>query len=168
MEDRFEFRPMRRSRQQLSDKECAGILSRCSSGVLACLGDGGYPYAVPLSYVWDGEKLYFHCAKSGHKLDAVRSCDKASFCVTDLDDVVPDKYTTRYRSVIVFGRVAEITDDDAKRAAIEKLADKYNPSAAAPYRDRFIDAEWAPLCMLCLTPEHITGKQARELMSGET
>ena len=167
MEDRFEFRPMRRSRQQLSDAECADILSRGSSGVLACLGDGGYPYAVPLSYVWDGEKLYFHCARSGHKLDAVRSCDKVSFCVTDLDDVVPEKYTTHFRSVIVFGRIAEITGDAEKRAAIEILADKYNPSADASYRDRFIDAEWAPLCMLCLTPEHITGKQAIELANGK-
>ena len=168
MDNDFDFRPMRRSRQQLGDKECSDILSRGSSGVLACLGDGGYPYAVPLSYVWDGKKIYFHCAKSGHKLDAVRACDKVSFCVVGSDDVVPEKYTTCYRSVIVFGRIAEITDPAEKRRAIEILADKYNPSASAGYRDRFIDAEWDPLCMLCLTPEHITGKEAIELAKRKT
>ena len=105
MDNDFDFRPMRRSRQQLRKEDCFEILSRGSSGVLACLGDGGYPYAVPISYVWDGEKIYFHCAKAGHKLDAVRSCGKVSFCVIGSDDVVPEKYTTCYRSVIVFGRI---------------------------------------------------------------
>ena len=108
--------------------------------------------------------MWYHCARSGHKLDAVRACDKVSFCVVDADDVVPDEYTTYFRSVIVFGRVREITDDAEKRESIIKLAEKYNPAASTDYRDKFIDAEWAPLCMLCLTPEHITGKEARELM----
>ena len=164
MNESFSFRPMRRFKQQLPHQECLDILEKGSSGVLACLGDGGYPYAVPLSYVWDGEKLWFHCARSGHKLDAVRACDKVSFCVVGADDVVPDEYTTYFRSVIVFGRVREITDDAEKRESIIKLAEKYNPAASADYRDKFINAEWAPLCMLCLTPEHITGKEARELM----
>ena len=84
------FRAMRRKRQQLSREEAEAILERGTSGVLAVAGDNGYPYAVPLSYVYQDGKLWFHCAKSGHKLDAVRREEKASFCVIDQDLVVPE------------------------------------------------------------------------------
>ena len=104
------FRPMRRNKQALSPAQCEAVLTRGSSGVLAVSGDDGYPYAVPLSYVYAGGRLYFHCAASGHKLDAVRRCSKASFCVIDQDRVVPEEYTTYFRSVIVFGQVRELTD----------------------------------------------------------
>ena len=66
------FREMRRKKQQLSMEESRRILDEGTSGVLALSGDEDYPYAVPISYVYDGDRLYFHCAKSGHKLDAVR------------------------------------------------------------------------------------------------
>ena len=65
------FRPMRRFKQQLSKEECEEILNNCKSGVLAVIGDSGYPYAVPLSYVYFNDKIYFHCAKEGHKVDAI-------------------------------------------------------------------------------------------------
>ena len=83
------FREMRRKRQQLSEEECEVILKRGTSGVLAVSGDDGYPYAVPLSYVYDGGRLFFHCAKSGHKMDAMLRCSKVSFCVIDQDPDCP-------------------------------------------------------------------------------
>ena len=73
--------------------------------VLALLGDNDYPYAVPISYVYDDGKVYFHSAKSGHKIDAIQRTAKASFCVIDEDLVVPEEYTTYFRSVIAFGRI---------------------------------------------------------------
>ena len=88
------FREMRRGRQALPKEMCEAVLSRGSHGVLALAGDEGYPYAVPISYVYEGGKLYFHCARSGHKLDAIARCPKASFCVVDQDQVVPQEYTT--------------------------------------------------------------------------
>ena len=157
------FREMRRKKQALSQQECRAVLYRGTSGVLALSGDDGYPYAVPISYVYDGEKLYFHSAKSGHKLDAVRREAKASFCVIDQDRVVPEGYTTYFRSVIVFGTMRVLESEQEKRAAVEKLAVKYAPDDTAENRARVIDSEWAPLCMLELTPEHLTGKEAREL-----
>ena len=69
------FRPMRRIRQQLTEEENEQILRRGSSGVLAVLGDGGWPYTVPMNYVWLNGAVYLHCAFAGHKLDAIRNCD---------------------------------------------------------------------------------------------
>lgn len=154
------FRKMRRFRQALPEEECVEILTRNTSGVLALSGDEGYPYAVPLSYVYDSGKIYFHCAKEGHKLDAVKREPKASFCVIDRDDVLPERFTTRYKSVIAFGRACVMAEDEM-RPAIEKLAEKYSPGVHG--RGGEIDREWNRLCMIELEIEHMTGKEAIEL-----
>ena len=86
------MRPMRRFRQELTAEECVQVLERGTHGVLAVLGDEGYPYAVPLSYVHGEGKIWFHCAKAGHKLDAIRNYNKVSFCVVDQDRIVPEEY----------------------------------------------------------------------------
>lgn len=157
------FRPMRRSAQALGVDACREVLSRGTSGVLALLGDGGWPYAVPLSYAFDGEKLYFHCAREGHKLDAIRREARASFCVVDRDEVVPEEYTTYFRSVIVFGRVRVLENEAQMRAAIELLARRYFPQDSDEGRRRAIEREWAGLCMLEMDIEHMSGKEAIEL-----
>ena len=158
------FRPMRRFKQALPPEECRAVLERGTSGVLALSGDGGWPYAVPLSYVYADGKLYFHSAKSGHKVDAIRSCPRASFCVIDQDHIVPEEYTTYFRSVIAFGTVRILEEDGEKRTAIEKLAVKYAPADSRENRDSAIDREWAPLCMLEMEVEHLSGKEAIELV----
>ena len=158
------FRDLRRSRQALSPEECGEILRHGTSGVLALAGDDGYPYAVPLSYVYAGGKLYFHCAKAGHKLDAIARCPKASFCVVDQDQVVPQEYTTYFRSVIAFGTIRVLADDGEKRRAIEALAVKYAPEDSPEGRARYIEKDWAPLCMLEMTVDHLTGKESKELV----
>ena len=158
------FRELRRKRQVLSNEACSEILHRGTSGVLALAGDEGYPYAVPISYVYDGEKLYFHSAKAGHKLDAILREPKASFCVIDQDQILPEEYTTYFRSVIAFGRIHILEDEEEKRAAIEKLALKYAPDDSAENRRRAIDREWEPLCMLEMSIDHLSGKEAIELV----
>ena len=161
------FREMRRKKQQLSMEESRRILDEGTSGVLALSGDEDYPYAVPISYVYDGDRLYFHCAKSGHKLDAVRRNPKASFCVIGQDQVLPEKYTTLFRSVIVFGKIRILESEEEKRRAIEKLAWKYAPEEPEEKRNQAVDREFAPLCMLELSIEHISGKEAIELVRKE-
>ena len=121
------FRDMRRKNQLLPQEEAEAILRQGTSGVLSLLGDGGYPYGVPLSYVYHNGKLYFHCAKAGHKLDAIRREGKCSFCVIGQDQVVAEKYTTLFRSVIAFGQVRVLEDDGEKRAALEALGERFNP-----------------------------------------
>lgn len=157
------FREMRRKRQALSVEEAAAVLYRGTSGVLALAGDDDYPYAVPLSYVYDGEKIYFHCAKKGHKLDAIQRNPRASFCVVDQDQIVPEEYTSYFRSAIVFGQIRVLEDDAEKRAAIEKLALKYAPQDTEEGRKRAIEGEWKAFCMLEMSVEHMSGKEAREL-----
>ena len=104
---------MRRKNQALTEEECIAILQNGTSGVLATAGeDGDYPYAVPLSYVYWNSRLYFHCAGEGHKLEAIARNPRVSFCVVDQDQVVPDKYTTYFRSVIVFGKARILTEID--------------------------------------------------------
>lgn len=158
------FREMRRKRQQLTEAECIEILKKNTSGVLAVSGDDGYPYAVPLSYVYDSGSVYFHCAKSGHKLDAIRTCDKVSFCVVDQDLVVPTEYTTYFRSVIIFGRASILVEESDIRNAIEKLAIKYHPDDSKDNRDSAIEKEYKAMCMVKIHIEHMSGKEAIELI----
>lgn len=158
------FRTMRRKRQELTRTEIDEILYRGTSGVLALSGDDEYPYAVPISYVYDGKSIYFHCAKTGHKLDAITRNAKASFCVVDQDEVVAREYTSYFRSVIAFGEMRVLEDETQKRTAMEKMGLKYAPSDTADNRSRAIERDWKPLCVLQLQIAHVTGKQAIELV----
>ena len=155
---------MRRKKQALSPAACDAILQAGTSGVLALSGADGQPYAVPLSYVYHEGKVYFHCARAGHKLDLLDQNPKASFCVIGQDQVVPEKYTTYYRSVILFGTVRRLTAGEEKRAAILALARRYSPDEPAEKVDAEIASYWDALCMLELTPDHITGKECIELV----
>ena len=121
---------MRRKKQALSPAACDAILQAGTSGVLALSGADGQPYAVPLSYVYHEGKVYFHCARAGHKLDLLDQNPKASFCVIGQDQVVPEKYTTYYRSVILFGTVRRLTAGEEKRAAILALARRRDSAPA--------------------------------------
>ena len=158
------FREMRRKKQALMAQETVAVLTGGTSGVLALSGEEGYPYAVPLSYVYHDGHIYFHCAKSGHKLDAIRHDPKASFCVIDRDEIVPEEYTSHFRSAIAFGTIRILEDEQEKRQAIEILALKYAPGDTAEGRRAAIDRDWAPLCMLDMTVEHLRGKEAIELV----
>ena len=154
---------MRRKRQQLDEGTCRSILERMTSGVLALRGEGGYPYAVPLSYVLCGEHIYFHSAPAGHKVDAIRGDARASFCVVERDEVKAEEFTTYFRSVIVFGKVRLVEDEDEKMAAIRALAAKYSPEEETG-REREIGKEFPHLLMIDMNIEHLSGKEAIELV----
>ena len=158
------FREMRRNKQMLSIDECIEILNRGTSGVLALSGDHGYPYAVPVSYVYCDSKLYFHSAKSGHKIDAIKKYSKASFCVIDQDNIIPEKYTTSFRSVIAFGKIHIIENETDIKKTIENLAKKYYPDDNEIRRNAEIEREWKLLCMIEFSVEHLSGKEAIELV----
>lgn len=158
-----QFRPMRRARQQLPTSESANILKKATSGTLALLGDGGYPYSLPISYVYADGKIYFHSALRGHKIDAIRNCDKASFSVVEKDDVKPKEYTTYFRSVICFGRLRIIDSLEEKLHAMRLLGDRYNPGDDEALEHEIAKSGKA-MCMIELTIEHLTGKESIELV----
>ena len=155
------FREMRRKRQLLPVERSVGILERMTNGTLALHGDDGYPYAVPVSYVYADGKIYFHTAVKGHKVDAIQRNAKVSFCVVEQDDVKPAEFTTYFRSVIVFGKARILIDEGEKQLALRLLADKYSHGEVG------MEAEIAKgfnhLLMVEITIEHITGKEAIEL-----
>ncbi len=152
------FREVRRKDRLIAKEQCFEILKKAGFGVLALSGDGGYPYGVPLNYVFDGGKIFFHCAKEGHKIDAIRRDPKASFCVVAGESVSPKEYTTYYESVIVFGKVRIIDDESEMLAAVKKLAQKYAPDNTREEEENEINKFRAALCMLEMTIEHISGK----------
>lgn len=159
------FREMRRKKQALPPEACNAILQKGTSGVLAVEGDDGYPYAVPLSYAYCAGKIYFHCALTGHKVDAIARNSKVSFCVIAQDDVMPQEYTTYFRSVIAFGKAKIIEDEKEKRAALEILAKRYSPRQEEG-RKLEIEKFFKQVCMIELDVEHTTGKASIELVQG--
>ena len=154
------FRDMRRFRQQLDTAECERILREASRGTLAVSGDDGYPYAVPLNFVFDGGCLYFHSAKEGHKADAARACGKSSFCVLDGGELSDDGWSYYFNSVIVFGRLREITDDTEKEAKLRLLGNKYFPTREMTESDIAKNASRCTVFEFKI--EHMTGKRVHE------
>lgn len=154
---------MRRNRQQLSREECERILGRCTSGVLALAGDGGYPYAVPLSYVYADGAIIFHSAVEGHKVDAIKRDNRCSFCVIEQDEIKPAEFTTYFRSVIAFGRIHILETADEKVQALRLLGRRYSPGDE-PGLQHEIDKSLDHVLLLRLDIDHLSGKQAIELL----
>lgn len=154
------FRKMRRFKQQLTNEECEQILREGKRGVLALSGDEGYPYAVPMDYVYDSGCLYFHSALQGHKIDAIRSCDKASFNVLSEPQAADDGWSYFFDSVTLFGRVRVITDEAQRTDKLRLLGNKYFPSEEMTESD--IQKNAARCAVLELKIEHMTGKHVHE------
>ena len=129
------FRELRRKKQALSQEECTAVLNRGTSGVLALAGDDDYPYAVPISYVYDGEKLYFHCAKAGRKLENIQQNPHVCLTFAKVRLVDGENFTTRYESVIAEGTAAIIEEETEKRHALQLLCRRYTQ-----HSDEEIDA----------------------------
>ena len=156
------FREMNRRKQQLSEAECVGILTNEKRGVLSVLGDDGYPYGMPINHFYnerDG-KLYFHSGKRGHKVDAIKKHDKASFCVYDEGFREKGEWALNIRSVIAFGRIEIVEDRKTVYRIAEELSRKFTDDDA--YIEREIEHAGPRTLMFALAPEHITGKIVKE------
>lgn len=154
------FREMRRFKQQLDDVDIERILNKHTSGVLAVNGDDGYPYTIPLSYTYEDNQLFFHSAKEGHKIDAIKNNDKVSFCVIDQDDVIQETFTTHFRSVIVFGRATIVTDPYQRQLALESLVRKYSSDFIEKGQQEIIQA-WDHVSIIAVTIEYKSGKSSK-------
>jgi nitroimidazol reductase NimA-like FMN-containing flavoprotein (pyridoxamine 5'-phosphate oxidase superfamily) len=153
---------MRRGKQLLSQEDTLAVMARCTHGVLACMGDEDYPYAVPLSYVYFNNIIYFHSAKMGHKIDAMMKNPKVSFSVTDEDKIVSEEYTTYFRSVIAFGK-ARFAEGDEWVNAFKALVEKYSGDQPEEAKIKEISG-CTQSYIIAMDVEHITGKEAIELV----
>ncbi len=156
------FRKMTRYRQQLDAAECVSILKKEKRGVLSLIGDGGYPYGVPINHFYCEEdgKIYFHSGMSGHKVDAIRACPKASFCVYDEGFRKEGEWALNIKSVIVFGKIEFIEDRSVIYGIAAKLSRKFTDDEK--YIARELEKSGPATLMFALVPEHITGKIVNE------
>lgn len=150
------FKEMRRKDREILGKDIDDILIKGEYGTLSTIGDNGYPYTVPLSYVYFNNSVYFHCAKEGCKLQNIEKNNKVSFCVVTDTEVLPDKFSTKYRSVIIFG-TAGIVTDNLKETILIKLIEKYSPdffNEGKKYAERAKDNT----ILIKISIDHMTGK----------
>lgn len=154
------FRKMRRFNQEIPEQECIDILKEQARGVLAVYGEDGYPYTFPMDYIYMDEKIYFHCAKEGHKLDAIAADNRVSFCVMDDGFRKSGDWALNIRSIVIFGRVRRIDDADETLKIVHRLGLKYYPTAESV--DEEIRKAIARVQILELSIDYMTGKLVNE------
>lgn len=159
------FRDMRRGKQLLSEEDTMAVLARGTNGVLACLGDEDYPFAVPISYVYHDGKIYFHSARAGHKMDAITKHPKVSLAIVDEDTIVSAEYTSYFRSVIIFGK-ARIVEGDEWLDGFKALVEKYSGDQPEAAKHQEIEG-CKRAAIVAIDVEHMTGKEAIEYVKAK-
>lgn len=156
------FRKLSRKNKQLSHEECCQILLKEPRGVLSVLGDNGYPYGMPMNYLYnvDDGSIYFHCGKTGHRIDSVKKCEKVSFCVFDGGVPNDDGWSSKVKSVIIFGRIEIIDDLKTVVDICNKLSRKFTDDST--YIENEIKAYAKATIVLKLKPDHMCGKVVDE------
>ena len=152
-------RPVRRQDRTIAHDEAIRLLSECEHGILATVGKDGQPYAVPLSYVYQDECIYFHCAAEGHKLDNIRANPAVSFCVVGKTQTLPREFATEYESAVAFGTASEVEGEE-KRAALVKLLEKYSAEFLAS-GNKYIDGKLGQTRVVRIDVVHVSGKSRR-------
>lgn len=156
------FRPMRRAKRAISDEDARSLLAKGRRATLAVNGDDGYPFAFPIDYRFDADanKIYFHGAKAGQKVDALRRSDKVCLTVMGNERLEDGEWAPYVQSVVVFGR-CRLVDDAAKtEAEVRRLALKYYPSAEEVERE--LEKYLSAVQLYEVEIEHLTGKQVQE------
>lgn len=156
------FRKMRRFGQQVSEEECITVLKSEKRGALSVIGEDGYPYTVPVDFYYDETegKLYFHGAKVGHKIDAIRACNKVCFTVWNDGFKKENDWAWNVTSVIVFGKAELVEEGAVVEEKVRKLALKYYPTKEEVEEE--IERSLSRVQMISVTIEHMTGKLVHE------
>ena len=153
------FRKMRRKEKTMSEESVVEVLNVAEEGILATVGQDDYPYAVPLNYVYHNGGIYFHCAKTGQKIDNMEQNDKVSFCVVKDTKIIPDDFTTKFKSVILFGKTREIFDDE-KEDALLALIQKYSSDYLEAGK-KYIKNAGDKTRVFKIEVEHMSGKETK-------
>ena len=156
------FRVIRKKKNELNLCAAKALLQASRRGVLAVNGDDGYPYAIPLNYFYDvdAQRIYFHGARAGHKVDALRACDKVCFTVYGNETIKDEPWAPYMQSVVVFGRCRLLESGEESLALVKRFAMKYYPD------ESLVDIEIAEggkaVQMYEITIEHYSGKEVQE------
>lgn len=153
------FKDMRLKKRKISDSESYEILKEGKYGVLSTMNTDGYAYGIPISYVSLDNNIYFHCALKGSKLENIEKNNKVSFCVVGETEIIPEKFTSKYESVVVFGKAVEVYDEE-KETALIALLDKYSTE----YMDKgrmYVNSAKDKTKVMKIIIEHISGKASK-------
>lgn len=148
---------MRRQDKKLAQEEAYELLNSCDYGVLSTMGEDGYPYGIPLNYVYYDNCIYFHCANEGHKLDNIFYNRNISFCVVDNVKVIPDDFSTKFRSAIIFGKAKKVIDQDEKKDSLIQILEKYSKDFMKS-GEQYLEAMWDRTTVIKIEIEHMTAK----------
>ena len=156
------FREMRRKKQEITKEECINVLVKEKRGALAVIGDDGYPYTIPLNFYFDekSEKIYFHAAKEGHKIDAIKNNDEVCFAVWNTGELKCGDWAYYVTSVVVFGKAKLVSDDAVIHEKVRALGMKYYPKAEEV--DEEIARDLSRVQIVEISIEHMSGKYVHE------
>ncbi len=154
------FREIRRKDRVLDEEGIVELLETGEYGFLSMVGTDGFGYGIPISFVKEGESIYFHCAPEGYKLECLRENPKVSFCVVGKTRVIPNQFTTAYESALVFGTMQLELSEEECRHALRLLTKKYCSGFEA-IGEKYIDKSFHRTNVLRLDIEHISGKCKR-------
>lgn len=150
------FKKMRKKSREVFDELIEDILANGEYGILSTISENGYPYVVPLSYVYYDRSLYIHCALEGHKLENINRNSKVSFCVVTDTEVIPSKFSTKYKSVIAFGIASEVKGD-LKQVILMELIKKYSPDFLETGK-KYVEKAKDSTTIIKIDIKHMTGK----------
>lgn len=156
------FRAIRKKRNEIDIDAAKALLHSSRRGVLAVNGDEGYPYAIPVNYFYDSnaQKIYFHGARAGHKVDALRACDKVCFTVYGNETIREESWAPFMQSVVVFGRCYLVEAGPKATALLKQFAMKYYPN------EKMVDEEikhaGKAVQVFEIEIEYLSGKEVQE------
>ncbi|MEG0829751.1 MAG: pyridoxamine 5'-phosphate oxidase family protein [Anaerovoracaceae bacterium] len=152
------FRKMRDVGEPLTREESIKMLETQKHGTLAVNGDNGYPYSVPISFVYIDGKIIFHGANTGHKLDSIKKDEKVSFSLIEQDNIIPEDFNTLFRSVIVFGKIKVLKSDEERKSGLMAIIKKYSADFMED-GEKYAEESWDQVAVMELEIEHLTGKK---------
>lgn len=153
------FRELRRQDLKMDNSTVVELLQKGEFGTLSTVDVEGYPYGVPLSYVYNEKthSIYFHVAREGYKLDNIAANPKASFCVIGEGQTLPERFSVKFQSAIAFGRMSEV-DEAEKREALVSFLTKYS-KAFMENGLKYLEVDEPNCRVFKLGIEYVTGKE---------
>ena len=156
------FRSIRKKKNEISIEKAKRLLHNARRGVLAVNGDNHYPYAIPVNNLYDEEnqKIYFHGSRAGHKVDAIKNCDKVCVTVFGNETVKKESWAPFLQSVVIFGRCHLVKDQATAIALLKRFAMKFYPDENMV--DEEIVLSGKTVQMYEIEIEHLSGKEVQE------